>query len=261
MTGNNLIFYFSATGNSRHVAQCLQMGNGGILVPMDTCLLEGQHKFSVDEACSVGFVFPVYFWGLPTIVADFIAALQLDGTPQYTYGVATYGTSMGEVRHQLRKALGLKGMALDGLFGVRMVDVWTPMFDVSDHDKCLKRTQKAEAQIDKVALQIEHHEVGSRHWTELPHLLAQLEYRLYPKARQTRHFSVMDDRCTGCGLCARKCPTKAIAMDCHKRPFWQKSECAACLRCLHHCPHFAIQYGKHTATHGQFVHPSEIYNA
>ena len=50
MTGNNLIFYFSATGNSRHVAQCLQMANGGILVPMDTCLLEGQHKFSVDEA-------------------------------------------------------------------------------------------------------------------------------------------------------------------------------------------------------------------
>ena len=87
MTGNNLIFYFSATGNSRHVAQCLQMANGGILVPMDTCLLEGQHKFSVDEGCSVGFVFPVYFWGLPTIVADFIAALQLDGTPQYTYGV------------------------------------------------------------------------------------------------------------------------------------------------------------------------------
>ena len=175
MTGNNLIFYFSATGNSRHVAQCLQMANGGILVPMDTCLLEGQHKFSVDEGCSVGFVFPVYFWGLPTIVADFIAALQLDGTPQYTYGVTTYGTSMGEVRHQLRKSLGLKGMGLDGLFGVRMVDVWTPMFDVSDHDKCLKRTQKAEAQIDKVALQIEHHEVGSRHWTELPHLLAQLE--------------------------------------------------------------------------------------
>ena len=83
MTGNNLIFYFSATGNSRHGAQCLQMANGGILVPMDTCLLEGQHKFSVDEACSVGFVFPVYFWGLPTIVAEFIAALQLDGTPQY----------------------------------------------------------------------------------------------------------------------------------------------------------------------------------
>ena len=109
MTGNNLIFYFSATGNSRHVAQCLQMANGGILVPMDTCLLEGQHKFSVDEGCSVGFVFPVYFWGLPTIVAEFIAALQLDGTPQYTYGVVTYGTSMGEVRHQLRKALGLRG--------------------------------------------------------------------------------------------------------------------------------------------------------
>ena len=149
----------------------------------------------------------------------------------------------------------------DGLLGVRMVDVGPPFLDVPDHDKCLKRTQKAEAQIDKVALQIEHHEVGSRHWTELPHLLAQLEYRLYPKARQTRHFSVMDDRCTGCGLCARKCPTKAIAMDNHKRPFWQKSECAACLRCLHHCPHFAIQYGKHTATHGQFVHPSEIYNA
>ena len=65
MTGNNLIFYFSATGNSRHVAQCLQMANGGILVPMDTCLLEGQHKFSVDEAYSVGVVFPSTFGDCP----------------------------------------------------------------------------------------------------------------------------------------------------------------------------------------------------
>ncbi len=28
-----------------------------------------------------------------------------------------------------------------------------------------------------------------------------------------------------------------------------------CLGCLHRCPKFAIQHGKDTARHGQYVHP------
>ena len=31
-----------------------------------------------------------------------------------------------------------------------------------------------------------------------------------------------------------------------------------CLACLHHCPKFAIQYGKNTKKHGQYVHSLDL---
>ena len=39
------------------------------------------------------------------------------------------------------------------------------------------------------------------------------------------------------------------------RPIWIKEQCLQCLGCLHRCLVFAIQYGKKTIKHGQFVHP------
>ena len=32
------------------------------------------------------------------------------------------------------------------------------------------------------------------------------------------------------------------------KPVWVKERCAMCLRCLHRCPKFAIQYGKSTGS-------------
>lgn len=38
-------------------------------------------------------------------------------------------------------------------------------------------------------------------------------------------------------------------------PVWTKEERILCLGCLHRCPKFAIQYGKHTKEHGQYLNP------
>jgi|GEM_PF-4447285 len=39
----------------------------------------------------------------------------------------------------------------------------------------------------------------------------------------------------------------------NKKPVRSKEKCTLCLGCLHRCPVFAIQYGKHTKAHGQYV--------
>jgi Pyruvate/2-oxoacid:ferredoxin oxidoreductase delta subunit len=53
-----------------------------------------------------------------------------------------------------------------------------------------------------------------------------------------------NNRCDGCGLCAKGCPVRAINMWGHEqpRPFWSH-RCESCMRCAAFCPHNAIEAG------------------
>lgn len=249
-----MIFYFSATGNSRHVAQRLAAATGDRAVAMTDALKEGMPAFRPAAGERVGLVSPVYFFGLPVPVLDFVNALRVEADKDcYVYYVSTYGTSSGMAHAMMRRALARRGLTLQSSFGVRMVDTWTPLFDLSDKEKCQRQTLAAEPRIDTVARLVADRRRTAWGRRALPPLLARWEYAHYPSQRATRHFSVTP-QCTGCGRCARKCPAGAITMA-DGRPVWTKAQCFCCLGCLHRCPAFAIQYGRRTARHGQFVHP------
>lgn len=250
-----MIFYFSGTGNSEYVATRLAEATGEACFSMAECLNVEKCSFRVGDAERVGFVTPVYFWGLPSVVVDFMLRLDLHAECKpFVYHVVTYGTTTGQSHAQMSRLLERKGFSLDGKYIVRMVDVWTPMFNLSDKEKCLRITRKAERQIEKNVLRIQNRVAGNFDYLRVPGWLGRLYYRTYEAERRTSRFRLLTDRCVGCGLCASRCPVHAIKMrSCH--PVWTEERCAMCLRCLHHCPKFAIQCGKHTDRHGQFVHP------
>ena len=252
-----MIFYFSGTGNSKHVAQCLALATEEKCISITDCIHKGEFSFSLCREERVGFVTPVYFWGLPDIVVRFINQLTITGLHQnFIYHVVTFGTTTGQAHYMMQELLKNKGLWLDAKYIVRMVDVWTPIFDVSDHEKCLRITEKAEKSIAKITEMAVARKTGNFDYLRLPHWLAHWYYLTYGNQRKTKHFQVMKDKCIGCNKCARQCPEQAI--ECKDGyPVWTKEKCTLCLKCLHQCPRFAIQYGKRTAKHGQFVSPEK----
>lgn len=251
-----MIFYFSGVGNSLYVARRIAGETGDRLVAVDRCVADGDCRFDCSGERRVGFVFPVHFWGLPAIVADFVSSLKLERLSGYVFSVATYGTSTGQANWMMDRALHRIGIGLDGRFSVRMVDTWTPMFNLTDATENHRRELSAEAEIAAVAESVAACRRGRFDRGRVPHLVAGLYYATYGRQRLTCRFSVDRGRCTGCGLCASQCPSAAIAIA-DGKPRWVKERCTLCLRCLHHCPHFAIQRGRNTAVHGQYVNPHE----
>lgn len=67
-----MIFYFSGTGNSLAVARELAKRLNEPLVEMASSHTVPPYVFPDAQAGVVGFVFPVYAWGMPHVVEDFL---------------------------------------------------------------------------------------------------------------------------------------------------------------------------------------------
>lgn len=250
-----MVFYFSATGNSKHVAQRVADATGEDIVSIAECVKEGRYRFVVASE-SVGIVAPAYAWGLPSVVCDFLQRLSFDREPVYLWYAATFGSTPGRPGWFANRIMKQKGLTFDAYFGVKMPDTWTPIFDLSDTDKVERINVAAEKQIDFAIERVRDRVAGDFVPRKVPVFAAKIFYSLeYDAMRKTKHFTV-EDSCIGCGLCARKCPVSAIRIEGGK-PVWVKDECAACLACLHHCPKFSIQYGSRTKGHGQYTHPGK----
>lgn len=250
----HMIFYFSATGNSKYVATRIAAKTNDRLFSISDCYKNRAFLFELNAGEAVGIISPVFFLGLPTIADSFISQLRLNGAEKpYTYFVATYGTTAGQSAAFVKQHLETKGLSLSACFCVRMPDTWTPAFDLSDSEKVRKINERAETQIDAVISHITKAERGDFIKARIPMLVAKAFLRLYEKQRETKRF-IVEDSCMGCGLCAEKCPAKAIEIR-TGRPVWVTDKCVLCLGCLHRCPAFSIQNGSNTKKHGQYQNP------
>lgn len=234
-----MIYYFSGTGNSKWVADQLASKIGDIAINMI-----GQTKPPSLDNQTVGLVFPIYAWGVPEPVVDFVS--MLSGKPEFAFGVCTCGGEAGLAMQSLNSIF-----PLDSAYSVKMPNNYVMGSELESRERAVSIIAGSKAKLDQIAEQIiAKQPVVDVHTGNLAWLKSNLfNVGFNMAARRTSPFFVTD-KCIACGQCARDCPSQTINMI-EGRPHWGK-KCYQCTACINLCPTKAIEYGKGTATRGRY---------
>lgn len=240
-----MILYFSGTGNSLGVAQRMAEMLDEELYCMESSVCDIR---TLNDGESLGIVFPVYAWGLPNIVCEFLTKMTLGET--YVWTVMTCGDDMGYADEVLERVIGRH---VDATFSVSMPNTYVclPGFDVDSQELANKKTTDTERRLPHIA-EIIRERKSAKEVTRggTPWLKTYVLRPVFNSFLVTDKYFHTNANCTSCGLCAKQCPVADIVMhDGH--PSWQHKNCTGCLRCYHHCPHRAIEWGRYTLGKGQ----------
>jgi len=252
-----MIVYFTGTGNSRDVARRLSRILG------DTDLIElcgevlRKKELKAKQPCkAVVWVFPVYSWGVPPVVADFIKHAEIAGTTAARHhAVATCGDDAGLAASQWRRLIRKRGWTPASASTVIMPNTYTLMkgFDVDPAELAQRKLDESITRVETIARHIKNEDTtddvtkGKFAWFK-----SKIIYPWFIRFAMSPKPFHSNENCTGCGLCARSCPLSNISMDDRRHPCWGK-DCALCLRCYHICPVAAVQYGKATRGKGRYL--------
>ena len=247
-----MIYYFSATGNSKHVANRLAEALNESVTPVLDVLGRG---VSIDDLMIL--VYPNYCGGVPSVIREFLQKniFQISKDAKLIL-VITYGNNTGASSSIATKYFKKNTKrTFDAMYSVKMPDNWTPVFDLTNAEEVAEINRKADEEIDGIIRKIKMGIDGDHVNDKLGKFMEAVYPGFYKSLSQTSHLSV-EDTCIGCGLCAQNCPVSAIKIK-NGKPTWTKKNCIMCLGCLHRCPKFAIQYDGKTKEHGQYLHPDE----
>jgi len=247
------LYYFSGTGNSLIVARRLsERLEDCELIPIAKAIKE---ELPVCISKKVGFIFPLYYYGLPKIVFDFVNKLNID-TANYLFAIITKaGEVDGVPLIQLEKILNTKSKTLSAGFFVLMPDNFTLDSHETSVDEINYLIKKMGPEVEKISkviketntnLNIEIIE-GKRYQFER----GNISFHKNVNKGDTSFFA--DEHCNSCGLCEEICPVDNIKLV-EGKPEWQHL-CQQCLACINFCPECSIQFGKNTAGRKRYHHP------
>lgn len=250
-----MIIYFSATGNSKYVAKKIAQATNDNIMSMIECENNEKYEFKLDKGESFGVISPTYFGCLPIFVDEFLDKITITSEDEkpYIYTVCTYGRISGYSSGFIKDFLEEYGFNVTAQYTIRMVDTWTPIFDLTKEDHITKFENIAEKELDKCVKRIQNKDKGNFTGRTFPRFIANIYHMRYDSARKTKHLHP-NENCVGCGMCAKRCPIQAIEMQ-NNRPVRITEYCVMCLRCLHKCPMFAMEYDNKTKNHGQYTNP------
>lgn len=253
-----MIFYFSATGNTRWAAQRLAEALQEPLYDMATFPVD-QAEVVLRKNEALGFCFPVHGWRPSILVRNFISKLNIKtvGEP-YVWALCTAGDNIGETMRLFSADLQQHGLTLAASCSLIMPEsyVGLPMMDVDTREKEMLKKHTAAQQLEMFIphLQARHQEL---HWLvngRWPRINSRLIGHVFLHQLVTdKPFRVDKEACIACEQCVKVCPVDNILADEQGHPQWQHNgRCLTCFACYHYCPKHAISFGRRTRGKGQY---------
>ena len=250
---NTTIFYYTGTGNSLWVARTIahEMGEARVL-PISGC----DEREAVNSK-TIGLIFPVHIWGVPTPVIRFVEKLR-GLRPEYIFAVAVHAGQVSNTLVQLKRVMAGEGMLLSAGFEIRMPSNYIPWGGPGPLEKQHELFTLAQEKILRIVDGIQKMiPMGIERGPLWQRIIFTPIYTL-----SLSHVPEMDkkfwadDRCNACGICRDVCPASNISLY-EGRPLWHH-RCEQCFACLQWCPQEAIQYGKRTPGYERYQHPEVL---
>ena len=236
-----MILYFSGTGNSRYVAQCIAKSLSDELLSMNDRIKAGDTSpVTSDERLII--VTPTYAWRIPNIVRDWLAETDFPCGAQAWF-VMTCGSEIGNAAQYNHELCQKKQLTYMGTAQIIMPENYIAMFDAPRAEEARQIVDRAESAIDRSATAIAENQAFPPPRDNLydRFMSGPVNPIFYAFCVKAKAFTV-SDACIGCGQCARLCPTNNITIQ-NGKPVWC-GDCTHCMACICRCGAEAIEYGK-----------------
>jgi ferredoxin/flavodoxin len=248
----NIIFYFSGTGNCLKAAKTVanELENAEIV----SMAKPGNYSLK-KQYDTIGFIYPTYFWGLPRKVIEFIENLNLENNKSaYSYAITTYGGNAGNAINQMYELLLYKhNVKLNFAKKLQMFSNYVILYDMKKEIN--KITEKSNKNLVPIINSIKNRETNKVN--RLMKIFSFVNKSFIKKLPTMYKDYTVNNNCTGCSICKEVCPVKNIEII-NNRPQFNHG-CENCLACIQFCPQKAINYKTATQNRGRYTNPEISY--
>ena len=233
-----IMFYFSATGNSKYVAElfCRNMGAKCYSIEDDV-----DFASLIGSSDVVGFCYPVYGSRVPRLMREFAAQHMMSLEDKRLIVFCTQMGGSGDGARAFTDAFPRGFTQVIYAEHFLMPNNICNLFFMPLAGK--KATQwylrKTHAKIDKVCEDIKSGRIKKRGFNPFSRALGLIQGSFFPGIEKRAGSKVwINDDCNRCGLCLSICPMNNFDNGSHG--IVAKGNCMICYRCINKCPKKAI---------------------